>query len=157
MEDKGKHICPETKSEVCAFHRVEIERRRTDRGGIQDLKRKLEADEAELTAYKKDTESSLESYKEKIYILISKLEVFKGRSLLAGTFGLLLALGSYTYTGIHQVNTDARYYNLLSKVEAISDTASTNKTSMAVLSSQLQTTNDRLRELIDFMREAKTN
>lgn len=157
MDDNGKHICPETKSEICAFHRVEIERRKTDRGGLQELKQKLEAHEAEFSVYKKEDEMSLELYKEKIYILIGKLEVFKGRGLVAGSLVLLMVLGSYTYIGLHQVAADARYYTLSERLAAIDDKALLNKENMAVLTSKLETTNDRLKEMIDLLRTHETN
>jgi hypothetical protein len=84
-----------------------------------------------------------------------------------GVLGLIVILGSYTLTSVHKVAADARYYQMEAKLDsnradcedkmrAMYSDVSTNKISMAVLASQLETTNGRLKEMLDFMKEKET-
>ena len=157
MSDDDTHMCPETNSSVCAFHSVELERRKTDRGGIQELRQKIETRDAKFNIYKKETEKALDVYKEKIYTILGRLEIFRGRMLVAGTLGLILILGSYSYIGIHQASADTRYYNLVERLVGIDQKALLNKENMAVLTSKLETTNERLKEMIDLLRSNEIN
>ena len=156
MPDKSAHDCPATQDGVCAFHNVEIERRKAVRDGVLELKREISESEKESSA----------AWKEQV-LRNGIFDKFNSWVMGVGALGLLVILGSYTLTSVHKVAADARYYQTIAKIEshrsdcedkmrAMYSDVSTNKISMAVLASQLETTNGRLKEMLDFMKEKET-
>ena len=156
MPDKDTHDCPATKDGVCAFHNVEIERRKAVRDGVLELKREISESEKESSA----------AWKEQV-LKNGIFDKFNSWVMGVGALGLLVILGSYTLTSVHKVAADARYFQTIAKIEshrsdcedkmrAMYSDVSTNKISMAVLASQLETTNGRLKEMLDFMKEKET-
>ena len=153
MPDKSAHDCPATQDGVCAFHNVEIERRKVVRDGVLELKREISESEKESSA----------AWKEQV-LKNGIFDKFNSWVMGVGALGLLVILGSYTLTAVYKVAADARYYQVIAKLDsnradcedkmrAMYSDVSTNKISMAVLASQLETTNGRLKEMLDFMKE----
>jgi hypothetical protein len=156
MPDKSAHDCPATQDGVCAFHNVEIERRKAVRDGVLELKKEISESEKDSSA----------AWKEQV-LKNGIFDKFNSWVMGVGALGLLVILGSYTLTSVHKVAADARYYQTIAKIEshrsdcedkmrAVYSDVSTNKISMAVLASQLETTNGRLKEMLDFMKEKET-
>ena len=156
MSDKDTHDCPATIDGVCAFHSVEIERRKAVRDGVLELKKEISESEKESSA----------AWKEQV-LKNGIFDKFNSWVMGVGALGLLVILGSYTLTSVHKVAADARYYQMAAKLDsnradcedkmrAMYNDVSTNKISMAVLTSQLETTNGRLKEMLDFMKEKET-
>lgn len=156
MPDKSAHDCPVTQDGVCAFHNVEIERRIAVRDGVLELKKEISESEKESSA----------AWKEQV-LKNGIFDKFNSWVMGVGALGLLVILGSYTLTSVHKVAADARYYQMEAKLDSnqadcedkmrtVYNDVSTNKVNMAVLTSQLQTTNGRLKEMLDFMKEKET-
>ena len=157
MPDKSAHDCPATQDGVCAFHNVEIERRKVVRDGVLELKREISESEKESSA----------AWKEQV-LKNGIFDKFNSWVMGVGALGLLVILGSYTLTSVHKVAADARYYQIVAKLDsnradcedkmrAMYSDVSTNKVNMAVLTSQLETTNGRLKEMLDFMKEKESH
>lgn len=134
MSDKPEdRKCSFNQTGVCSLHEAEWERREGDRTRFTDLKE--EFDKFKSTAMR----------------LISDLCTFKNRTLGIGVLGTIVVLGAYAFTGIISAQTDAKCAAMSKRVDAVDERAHDNKTQVAVMLSRLDTTNDRLAELIKII------
>ena len=133
--DREEHDCTMVTKGFCSQHGVNEERRAVDRNRFSDLSR-------DFKDYKRVNNGH-----------VSNLCTFKNRALGVAFLGVLFITGGYAYTYTHIVGTDIRYQATIQRIEKVSDDAGTNKINIAVLVTQLSTTNERLREMIELIRE----
>ena len=134
--------CDMTSDGVCGMHNVIEERRSFERNRLNDLKKDFVDHTKLFYDYKKtnnDNVNNLCSFKNKVI----------GFSLL----GVLVLTGAYAYTYTHTISTDIRHSALSSRLDKLEDDVNANKTNVAVLVYQIQTTNARLTEMIQLMRD----
>lgn len=119
----------------CAQHGVQEERREIDRNRINDLIR------------------DFKEYKRNNNLHVSRLCTFKNRVIGCSLLGILVITGSFAYTYTTHISSNVTDQNFILKLERVAEDVSTNKVNTAVLLSQLETTNNRLGEVIDLMNE----
>lgn len=122
---------------VCAAHGAELERRKSDRERIQDMR-------TTLTEHGKYI-SELLTFKNKVW----------GIGIGINILGLVFLVGAYYYTYSHKVAADLRYAVYDSAQSNISSSVSDLRVTVAVVVTQMETNNVKLSELIDEMKEER--
>jgi hypothetical protein len=136
-----QHFCNVNEDGICGMHKVEVERRNTDRNRLED------------------TRKDFKDFKRLVLGHISDLCTFKNRMLGLGILGTLVVLGNYGWTTMIRTELHAEIEKASARIEdhkastevkfaAVLLQVSNNRTDMAVIASQLTTTNERLREVI---------
>lgn len=138
------HACPSSGDGLCPVHDVEVERRNTDRNRLEDLRR------------------DFKEFKRVMIGHIADLCTFKNRMLGLGVLGTIIVLGNYGWTTMVKAELHVEIEKALAMIDDHKDTTETkfaavllqvgnNRTDMAVVASQIATTNDRLREVISLI------
>lgn len=135
QSDRMDHDCTMLTKGFCSQHGVQEERRAADRNRITDLQR-------DFKDYKKSNNGH-----------VANLCTFKNRVLGCSLLGVLVISGGYAFTYTSNISTNARYQGVTHQIENLSDDVNVNTTSVAVLVSQLSTTNERLGEVIQLIRD----
>lgn len=151
MAEEGKHVitCNAAEDGVCGLHNVEVERRSIDRTRLADLKREFEDFQGR----------TFKDFKSNVMGHIGNLCSFKNRMLGVGVLGTVVVLGSYGYGRMVQSEMHVVVSELENQIKFLREQqdmkmqtmlaqVNSNRTDMAVLASQLGTTNDRLKEAI---------
>ena len=146
MADHQDSACDVAAGGVCGLHSVTEERRHTDRTRLADLRSDFERHKVDALLAE-----------EKIQVKLDNLESFKNRLLGLGLLGTIIVGGAYGYTYGHIVSSDARHRVIEARFDAVFSRGNENRTDLAVLVSKLNTTNERLSEIAEIMRNNEIN